>query len=284
MYQYSVDQWILLFFLYSFAGYLWEVAYVSLRGHKLVNRGFLFGPILPIYGFGAITILHAALPVRNNLILTALLGGLAASILEYFTGWLMERLFGVRYWDYSNDPGNIRGYVCPRATLAWCVFSVLLVRWVHPYFEGALRYFTGAWVQVFTHALMAGLAADTTISARQALDLKALLQEMAEENERLAAAVKRAERVKDKVDAKIAYLDVNGNGVPDVEELRGRVAGAKDRARERRERLAEAVTRVRSRRPKPFAAARRILRNNPSARADRFQELIERIRSWDEES
>ena len=82
MYQYSVDQWILLFFLYSFAGYLWEVAYVSLRSRKPVNRGFLFGPILPIYGFGAITILHAALPVQNNLLLTALLGGLAASILE----------------------------------------------------------------------------------------------------------------------------------------------------------------------------------------------------------
>ena len=60
MYQYSVDQWILLFFLYSFAGYLWEVAYVSLRSRKLVNRGFLFGPILPIYGFGAITIPSSA--------------------------------------------------------------------------------------------------------------------------------------------------------------------------------------------------------------------------------
>ena len=72
MYQYSVDQWILLFFLYSFAGYLWEVAYVSLRSRKPVNRGFLFGPILPIYGFGAITILHAALPVQNNLLLRKL--------------------------------------------------------------------------------------------------------------------------------------------------------------------------------------------------------------------
>lgn len=238
MYQYSVDQWILLFFLYSFAGYLWEVAYVSLRGHKLVNRGFLFGPILPIYGFGAITILHAALPVRDSVLLTALLGGFAASILEYFTGWMMEKLFGVRYWDYSNDPGNIRGYVCPRATFAWCVFSVLLVRWVHPFFDGALQYAAGPWAQVLAHALMAGFAVDTTISARQALDLKALLQEMMEENERLAAAG---------------------------------------------ERLREAVARVKARRPRPFAAARRILRNNPSARAERFQELVERLRSWEEE-
>ena len=278
MYRYSVDQWILLFFLYSLAGYLWEVAYVSVRSHKLVNRGFLFGPILPIYGFGAITILHAALPAQDNVLLTALLGGLAASILEYFTGALMEKLFAVRYWDYSHDPGNLHGYVCPRATFAWCVFSVLLVKWVHPFFDVALQYFTGVWVQILAHVLMAGLAVDTTVSARQALDLKALLQEMAEENERLAAAVERAERVKDKVDAKLAYLDVNGNGVPDAEELRERVADVRSRAKERRERLKSVVAQAKARRPKPFAAAKRILRNNPSARAERFQEYIEHIR------
>ena len=278
MYRYSVDQWILLFFLYSLAGYLWEVAYVSVRSHKIVNRGFLFGPILPIYGFGAITILHAALPAQDNVLLTALLGGLAASILEYFTGALMEKLFAVRYWDYSHDPGNLHGYVCPRATFAWCVFSVLLVKWVHPFFDVALQYFTGVWVQILAHVLMAGLAVDTTISARQALDLKALLQEMAEENERLAAAVERAERVKDKVDAKLAYLDVNGNGVPDAEELRERVADVRSRAKERRERLKSVVAQAKARRPKPFAAAKRILRNNPSARAERFQEYIEHIR------
>ena len=277
MYRYSVDQWILLFFLYSLAGYLWEVAYVSVRSHKIVNRGFLFGPILPIYGFGAITILHAALPAQDNVLLTALLGGLAASILEYFTGALMEKLFAVRYWDYSHDPGNLHGYVCPRATFAWCVFSVLLVKWVHPFFDVALQYFTGVWVQILAHVLMAGLAVDTTVSARQALDLKALLQEMAEENERLAAAVERAERVKDKVDAKLAYLDVNGNGVPDAEELRERVADVRSRAKERRERLKSVVAQAKARRPKPFAAAKRILRNNPSARAERFQEYIEHI-------
>ncbi|MBO5518240.1 MAG: putative ABC transporter permease [Firmicutes bacterium] len=284
MYDYSVDQWILLFFLYSLAGYVWEVLYVSVRSHKWVNRGFLFGPILPIYGFGAITILHAAIPAGRNWLLVALFGAVAATILEYITGALMERLFGIRYWDYTNDPGNINGYICPRATIGWALFSVLLVRWVHPYFDGALQYFTGAWVQIFSHALMAGLAVDTTISARQALDFKALLQEMAEEDERLAAALARAERVKDKVDAKIAYLDMNGNGIPDVEELRARVADAKVEARARSERLRGVIERANERRPKPFAAAKRILRNNPTAYSKRFESLIERIREMAEEA
>ncbi len=271
MYSYSVDQWILLFFLYSLAGYLWEVAYVSVRSRRLVNRGFLFGPILPIYGFGAVTILHAALPADDNWLLVALLGGLSASILEFFTGALMEKLFGMRYWDYSSDPGNIRGYVCPRASFAWCVFSVLLVRWIHPFFNGALLRVSETGGSLLAHALMAGLAVDTTVSARAALDLKALLQEMAEENDRLAAALQRAEQVKGRVDAKLAGLDVNDNGVPDVEELREKVLSAKAR-------VLQAVNRTRARRPRPFAAARRILRNNPSASAERFREFIETIR------
>ena len=130
---------------------------------------------------------------------------------------------------------------------------------------------------------MAGIAVDTTVSARQALDLKALLQEMAEENERLAAAMEKAEQVKGRVDAKLAYLDTNGNGIPDVEEFRARVADAKVDAKARSERIRMILEQVNERRPKPLAAARRILRNNPSARAERFQELIERLRNWEEE-
>ena len=282
MYNYSVDQWILLFFLYSLAGYVWEVFYVSVRSRKLVNRGFLFGPILPIYGFGAITILHAAIPAGQNWWLVALYGAVSATVLEYFTGALMEKLFGIRYWDYTNDPGNIRGYICPRATIGWALFSVLLVRWVHPYFDGALMHVAGSWAQVLTHALMAGLAVDTTISARQALDLKALLQEMAEEDERVAAALERAERVKDKVNAKLAYLDTNGNGIPDIEELRARVTDAKVDVRVRNERIRAILEQANDRRPKPLAAAKRILRNNPTAYSERFEAIIERIREMAE--
>ena len=106
---------------------------------------------------------------------------------------------------------------------------------------------------------------------------------MAEEDERLAAALARAERVKDKVDAKIAYLDTNGNGIPDVEELRARVADAKADARARSERLRGVIERANERRPKPFAAAKRILRNNPTAYSRRFESLIERIREMAEE-
>lgn len=104
--------------------------------HRFVNRGFLTGPILPIYGFGAVSILLFTIQVRWSIGLIFLCGMAGATVLEYFTGWLLERLFRMRYWDYSNLPLNLNGYICLLASLCWGVFSVLLVRVVHPPLAG----------------------------------------------------------------------------------------------------------------------------------------------------
>ena len=132
MHIYSTGQWVLLFFFYCFCGWVWESCYVSLCQRRWVNRGFLHGPLLPIYGFGAILILFVPLPVENDLRLVWLLGMLAATALEYVVGAAMERLFQVRYWDYSKHRFNLHGYICLSSSIAWGFFSILLVRFVHP--------------------------------------------------------------------------------------------------------------------------------------------------------
>lgn len=132
MHIYSTGQWVLLFFFYCFCGWVWESCYVSLCQRRWVNRGFLHGPLLPIYGFGAILILFVTLPVENDLRLVWLLGMLAATALEYVVGAAMERLFQVRYWDYSKHRFNLHGYICLSSSIAWGFFSILLVRFVHP--------------------------------------------------------------------------------------------------------------------------------------------------------
>ena len=132
---YTVHQWVLLFYLYCFMGWIWESCYVSLKNHNWVNRGFLKGPLLPIYGSGAIVVLISTLVVQKNLVLVFIIGMIAATILEYITGALMEKLFHVRYWDYTTEPFNINGHVCLLCSLAWGVFSVLLVRFVNPPIE-----------------------------------------------------------------------------------------------------------------------------------------------------
>lgn len=228
-YTYTVDQWILLFFAYAFAGYLWEIFYVSLSERRFCNRGFLYGPILPIYGFGAIIILHAALPVYESEGLIFLFGMLSTTLLEFVTGALMERFFRVRYWDYSKDIGNIKGYICPRASLAWGVFSILLVRLIHPAFDALINRFSIALAGILAHALVLGFAIDTTISVRDVLDLRALIIKLAEEDERVARLRTKAETIKARADAKFAFSDLNQNGIPDnIEELRSRIgAGMK---------------------------------------------------------
>ena len=102
MQEYDLSQWVLFFFLYSFLGWIWESCYVSVRKHRWVNRGFMHGPMLPLYGSGAMVVLIVTIPVRDNILLVFLMGMIGATILEYFTGITMERLFHVRYWDYRN--------------------------------------------------------------------------------------------------------------------------------------------------------------------------------------
>ena len=124
---YTVSQWVLFFYIYCFMGWVWESAYVSVCERKLVNRGFLKGPFLPIYGSGAICILAVTIPVRGNIPLMFLTGMVSATLLEYLTGAVMEKLFRVRYWDYSDKFLNINGYICLMSSLCWGVMTVLMV-------------------------------------------------------------------------------------------------------------------------------------------------------------
>jgi uncharacterized membrane protein len=193
MHVYSTGQWVLLFFLYSFCGWIWECCYVSARQRRWVNRGFLQGPLLPIYGCGAIIILFVTLPVSNDLRLVWLFGMLAATALEYVTGAAMERLFQVRYWDYSYQKFNLNGYICLSSSIAWGFFSILLVRFVHPPLARLLADVPAFLVDPAALALTAAFSVDAARSVQDALDLRETLRKLAEENEELRRLAKRAE-------------------------------------------------------------------------------------------
>ena len=130
---------LLYFFFYSFVGWIWESSYVSILTKRLTNRGFLTGPMLPIYGSGAVVMLCATYPVQSSDIGIFLLGLIVATILEYVTGVVMETLFQVRYWDYSDKKFNIQGHICLSSSLAWGVFTLLLIRVVHPRISALLE-------------------------------------------------------------------------------------------------------------------------------------------------
>lgn len=193
MYVYTLGQWLLFFFCYSFCGWIWECCYVSARKRRWVNRGFLRGPLLPIYGTGAVMILWAVIPVRDSPALVFLLGMLAATALEYATGAAMEALFKVRYWDYSKQPCNLHGYICLTSSVAWGFFSVLLVRFLHPPVEDLVLALPGFLADALACVLTVAATADAVRSFQAAMDLREVLARLTEENEDLRRLAKRAE-------------------------------------------------------------------------------------------
>lgn len=132
---YYIISW---FFVYSFLGWLWETAYVSVRKKKFVNRGFINGPLCTIYGMGAVSIYLILKPFGNNLIVLYIGGVVVATILEYITGWLMEKIFHTRWWDYSHKRYNLQGYISLETSLGWGIFTVLLFK----VFQPAVAWFT----------------------------------------------------------------------------------------------------------------------------------------------
>lgn len=193
MHVYTTGQWVLLFFFYCFCGWVWESCYVSLCQRHWVNRGFLQGPVLPIYGSGAIIILFVTLPVEQNLWLVWLLGMLAATALEYVVGAAMEKLFKVRYWDYSKHKFNLNGHICLTSSIAWGFFSILLVRFLHPPVGRLLVRVPDWFVDPLALGLTAVFTVDMVRSVQAALDLREVLTKLTEENEDLRRLAKRAE-------------------------------------------------------------------------------------------
>lgn len=194
-YQYTFIQWLLFFFIYCFLGWVWESCYVSIKKREWINRGFLHGPMLPIYGSGAIIVLLCTIGVRDQVILIFIFGMTGATILEYVTGACMERLFRVRYWDYSHMPLNLKGYICLPVSLGWGVFSVLLVRVIHVPIENLVLQIPERIAEVVSVVCSSAFAVDFTMSFSEAMDLRDMLIRLSDSNEKIQRLQKRLEVV-----------------------------------------------------------------------------------------
>ena len=176
MYTYAWYHWLTFFYIYCFFGWIFESVYVSVKTRHFVNRGFLRLPMLPLYGTGAVMMLWVSLPVKNNLFLVYVSGFFAATLLEYVTGYVMERLFKVRYWDYSNQKFNLNGYICLTSSMAWGFLTIFMTEIIHRPIER----FVLALPQALEWGLLAVISGcfilDTIRSTKEALDLAKALE------------------------------------------------------------------------------------------------------------
>lgn len=130
--SYTVPQLMMLFLIYAFLGWCVEVAFAACCEGRFVNRGFLNGPVCPIYGFGVILVVLLLEPVKGNLP-TLFVGSIVVTTaIEFVAGFLLEKLFHAKWWDYSDMPLNIMGYVCLPFSILWGLACLVVVRFVHP--------------------------------------------------------------------------------------------------------------------------------------------------------
>lgn len=191
MYSYTAIQWLFFFYFYCFFGWCFESAYVSIKKKHLVNRGFMRGPFLPLYGTGGIMMLLVSSPFQDNIVLVYIAGCVGATVLEYVTGVVMEALFKVRYWDYSNQPLNFQGHICLGSSLAWGLLTILMTEFMHKPVERFVLSIPLNVLTPITLVLTAFIGADFALSFKAAMDLRDVLVKMEKAKEELLRIQKR---------------------------------------------------------------------------------------------
>ncbi|MGN0468474.1 MAG: hypothetical protein ACI4GY_07110 [Acutalibacteraceae bacterium] len=168
-------RFVLIFFFYSAAGWAVESTYCSIGEKRFINRGFLTGPMCPIYGTGALVMtVFLYNPFYDRPLLVFLLGMLLCDIVEYITSFLMETLFHSRWWDYTYEFLNIRGRICLKHTLYWGVASVGFVYVIHPHIDKIISKFSDNLIIGITSAVLVVFAVDCIHSFIKALDIRNL--------------------------------------------------------------------------------------------------------------
>lgn len=191
VFNYNIIQWLFLFFFYSFCGWCWESAYVSFLEKRFVNRGFMRGPFLPLYGCGGAMMLIVSKPYYDNIFLVYIAGCIGATILEYLTGVLMETLFKVRYWTYDHKKFNYKGYICLESSLFWGVCTVVFSHFLQLPIEKLLLAIPMNILSIVTIILTVINSCDFMLAFKTAIELRDVLMYMDKAREEMRRMQRR---------------------------------------------------------------------------------------------
>ena len=167
----QIIEYYVIFWLFAILGWLMEVIVCSISEKKFVNRGFLLGPYCPIYGFGGIILLSLR-RYSNDLLVVFLLSMIFCSIVEYIASYLMEKLFKVRWWDYSNDQFNLNGRICLRNAIAFGALGVLFVCYINPFILKEISHISYNTLIIISIIIFVVTLIDIIISAKAMSEIK----------------------------------------------------------------------------------------------------------------
>ena len=160
----EIYYYFLLFLIYSFIGWLIEVIGKLIEKHKFINRGFLIGPICPIYGHGCILMILTLSRYKDNPLTLFIYAIFICSLLEYFTSYFMEKIFKARWWDYSTKRFNLNGRICAETMIPFGILGTLVICVINPIFEYLLNLFNFETIKIIAIVLFIIYIIDYTIS------------------------------------------------------------------------------------------------------------------------
>lgn len=186
-----IEQWVFMFFLFTIVGWAYESTVESLYHRRFINRGSLKGPYIPIYGVGGCIIILVATPFRSNGFFVFLAGLIFCTVLEYFTGWLMEALFKRQFWDYSMMKFTYKNRISLLSSLTWGMMSLLMVYIIFPFMLKLCAAVPYPFMVGFDCFMMVVVSIDIIFTVKKNLDLKDLLHRLSPEQIKILLHEKR---------------------------------------------------------------------------------------------
>ena len=183
----NIYQALWIFIIYAFLGWCSEVAFAAVNKGKFVNRGFLNGPVCPIYGVGMLIVVLCLWNLRDRPLLLFLGSALLTTALEFVTGFVLERFFHDKWWDYSDMPFNIKGYVCLKFTILWGLAASFIIGAIHRFIYMLIEKTPFVLGVILLAVFSAAFIADFTVTLTALVKLPKKLKAMAEAERALRA-------------------------------------------------------------------------------------------------
>lgn len=195
VFGFPISLLFLYFVIYAFLGWILETVYCSVRERRFVARGFLYGPVCPIYGVGVLMMLCWFAPFTGRPLLFYAVATVCMSAWEYLVAWILETTTHIKYWDYSDRKFNLHGRICLSISLTWGVLAYLVIFWIHPVVAGLVEQLSTFNIYVADVVLLVLLVADVAATIRELALLTAMLRKLTQMGEELQVqlALSRAE-------------------------------------------------------------------------------------------
>jgi uncharacterized membrane protein len=281
-----------IFVIYAFLGWCTEVAYATLKTGKFVNRGFLNGPVCPIYGFGVLVVILVLTPLKHRILILLAGSIVLTTVIELITGFILEKLFHNQWWDYSDQRFNFHGYICLRFSILWGIACTLIMDVIHPTIHKVIQIVpeTPGMVVLVIFCIVFGMDMIITINTilkfnerLKVLDeievkLKVVSNEIGENiYGGVTTVIEKSDGLKETFEIKSAEFSENH------EELLENFSTLKNNINGKKEELAHLQAKYREVLERRSTGEKRLLQAFPDMKVNRYEESFKKLKKFIEE-